>query len=109
LLQLDYAVDADSGNRLPAGRKAKIGLTARLQDGLAAPDVRSMKAWASYDDGKTWRAVDVKRTGKSYEATIDHPPLGATNKYVGLRVQATDNAGNSVEQTVIRAYGLSSK
>jgi subtilisin family serine protease len=109
LLQLDYAVDADSGNRLPAGRKAKIGLTARFQDGLAAPDVRSMKAWASYDDGKTWRAVDVKRAGKSYEAAIDHPSLGATNKYVALRVQATDNAGNSVEQTVLRAYGLSSK
>ncbi|NBH10497.1 S8 family serine peptidase [Amycolatopsis sp. SID8362] len=109
LLQLDYAVDADSGNRLPAGRKARIGLTARFQDGMAAPDVRSMKAWVSYDDGKTWRVADVKRTGKSYEATVDHPPLGATNSYVALRVQATDSAGNSVDQTVLRAYGLSSK
>ncbi|MGW5723152.1 S8 family serine peptidase [Amycolatopsis sp. NPDC003865] len=107
LLQLDYAVDADSGNRLPAGRRARIGLTARFQDGLAAPDVRSVKAWASYDDGKTWRAVDVRRTGKSYEATIDHPSLRATNSYVALRVQATDNAGNAVDQTVLRAYGLS--
>ncbi|MGW4059332.1 S8 family serine peptidase [Amycolatopsis sp. NPDC004747] len=107
LLQLDYAVDADSGNRLPAGRTARIGLTARFQDGMAAPDVRSMKAWASYDDGKTWRAVDVRRTGKSYEAKIDHPSLGATNSYVALRVQATDSAGNAVDQTVLRAYGLS--
>ncbi|WP_410623361.1 S8 family serine peptidase [Amycolatopsis sp. cmx-8-4] len=106
LLQLDYAVDADSGNRLPAGRKARIGLSARFQDGMAAPDVRAVKAWASYDDGRTWRAVDVKRTGKSYEATIDHPSLGATNKYVALRVQATDNAGDTVDQTVVRAYGL---
>ncbi|MBE8517051.1 S8 family serine peptidase [Amycolatopsis sp. H6(2020)] len=109
LLQLDYAVDADSGNRLPAGRRARIGLTARFQDGMAAPDVRSVKAWASYDDGKTWRAVDVKRAGKFYEATIDHPSLGATNSYVALRVQATDNAGNAVDQTVLRAYGLSSR
>ncbi len=109
LLQLDYAVDADSGNRLPAGRRARIGLTARFQDGMAAPDVRSVKAWASYDDGKTWRTVDVKRAGKSYEATIDHPSLGATNSYVALRVQATDTAGNAVDQTVLRAYGLSSK
>ncbi|MET8996436.1 S8 family serine peptidase [Amycolatopsis sp. NPDC004169] len=107
LLQLDYAVDADAGNRLPAGRKARIGLSARFQDGMAAPDVRSVKAWASYDDGKTWRAVDVKRTGKSYEATIDHPSLRATNSYVALRVQATDSAGNAVDQTVLRAYGLS--
>lgn len=106
MLQLDYAVDADSGNRLPAGRKARIGLSARFQDGMAAPDVRSVKAWASYDDGRTWRAVDVKRTGKSYEATIDHPSLGATNKYVALRVQATDAAGEIVDQTVTRAYGL---
>ncbi|WP_318307640.1 S8 family serine peptidase [Amycolatopsis solani] len=106
LLQLDYAVDADAGNRLPAGRKARIGLTARFQDGMAAPDVRAVKAWASYDDGKTWRVVDVKRTGKSYEATIDHPSLGVTNSYVALRVQATDTAGNAVDQTVLRAYGL---
>ena len=106
LLQLDYAVDADSGNRLPAGCKAKVGLAVRFQDGMAAPDVRSVKAWASYDDGKTWRTVDVKRAGKSYEATIDHPSLGATNSYVALRVQATDNAGNAVDQTVLRAYGL---
>ncbi|WP_103352271.1 S8 family serine peptidase [Amycolatopsis sp. CA-128772] len=109
LLQLDYAVDADAGNRLPAGRRAKIGLTARFQDGMPAPDVRSVKAWASYDDGRTWRAVDVKRAGKSYEATIDHPSLGATNSYVALRVQATDSAGDTVDQTVLRAYGLSSK
>ncbi|MGW4523722.1 S8 family serine peptidase [Amycolatopsis sp. NPDC004378] len=107
LLQLDYAVDADAGNRLPAGRRAKIGLTTRFQDGMATPDVRSVQAWASYDDGKTWRAADVKRTGKSYEATIDHPALGATNSYVALRVQATDTAGNAVDQTVLRAYGLS--
>nr|WP_081655665.1 PA domain-containing protein [Amycolatopsis vancoresmycina] len=109
LLQLDYAVEADAGNRLPAGRQARIGLSARFQDGMATPDVRSMKAWASYDDGRTWRAVDVKRTGKSYEATIEHPALGATNSYVALRVQATDTAGNAVDQTVLRAYGLSSK
>ncbi|GAB3165258.1 S8 family serine peptidase [Amycolatopsis stemonae] len=107
LLQLDYAVDADAGNRLPAGRRAKIGLTTRFQDGMATPDVRSVQAWASYDDGKTWRAAGVKRTGKSYEATIDHPALEATNSYVALRVQATDTAGNAVDQTVLRAYGLS--
>ncbi|SEF24458.1 Serine protease, subtilisin family [Amycolatopsis pretoriensis] len=106
LLQLDYAVDADAGNRLPAGRRAQVGLTARFQDGMAAPDMRSVQAWASYDDGRTWRAVDVRRTGKSYAATIDHPSLGATNSYVALRVRATDRAGNAVDQTVLRAYGL---
>jgi hypothetical protein len=106
LLQIDYDVKADDTNRLPAGRKATIGLSTRYPDGLAAPAMRSLKAWASYDDGASWRQVDVRRSGQRYEAVVDHPSLGGTNGYVALRVQAADNAGNAVEQTVIRAYGL---
>ena len=63
---------------------------------------------ASYDDGKTWtrpRAA-ASHGGGNFSATINQPPLSATSGFVSLRVAARDQAGNSVTQTIIRAYGL---
>nr|WP_042180747.1 S8 family serine peptidase [Kibdelosporangium sp. MJ126-NF4]CEL14559.1 probable secreted peptidase [Kibdelosporangium sp. MJ126-NF4]CTQ88924.1 probable secreted peptidase [Kibdelosporangium sp. MJ126-NF4] len=100
LLQVDYSVPADLANKLPADRRVTIGLHARHQTG---PTAAKFKAWVSYDDGKTWREVEVDRQGR---AVVDHPRLDQTNGFVALRVQGADAAGNSVEQTVLRAYGL---
>jgi len=36
-------------------------------------------------------------------AHLAHP---TSNGFVSLRVAATDSAGSSVEETIIRAYGL---
>ncbi|ALG11971.1 S8 family peptidase [Kibdelosporangium phytohabitans] len=101
LLQVDYSVPADLANKAPAGRKVTIGLHARHQNG---PTSARFKAWVSYDDGKAWREVEVDRQGR---AVVDHPRFDRTNGFVALRVQGTDAAGNAVEQTVLRAYGLS--
>lgn len=100
LLQVDYSVPADLNNKIAAGSRVSVGLSARHQNG---PTTAKFKAWVSYDDGKAWREVTVDRHGR---AVIDHPRLGQTNGFVALRVQGADAAGNSVEQTVLRAYGL---
>jgi hypothetical protein len=60
----------------------------------------------SFDDGASWKAVHVKRDGRGWVADLDHPVRAA---YVSLRASAADLAGNSVEQTVIRAYGLTDR
>jgi len=57
----------------------------------------------SYDDGSSWKAVHVKLEDRAWVAYLDHPVRAA---YVSLRASATDLSGNSVEQTVIRAYRL---
>jgi hypothetical protein len=45
------------------------------------------------------------RVGRLLDAVLcTHP---ATGGYVSLRATATDRAGNAVDQTKIRAYGLS--
>ncbi|MBM7786182.1 S8 family serine peptidase [Tenggerimyces flavus] len=106
LLQLDYATEAGLDNRVPARRWQSIDLTVRHQDGLKGPRVKSAKVWASYDDGATWRSaahVSSRGDGK-YRVTLAPPK--SSNGFVTLRVQATDTAGNAVDQTVVRAYGL---
>jgi subtilisin family serine protease len=60
----------------------------------------------SFDDGASWKAVHVKREGFRWVADLDHPMRAA---YVSLRASATDFSGNSVEQTVIRAYALTDR
>ncbi|MEU6073476.1 S8 family serine peptidase [Micromonospora sp. NPDC047074] len=107
MLSVDYDVDVDLNNRARADSRMDIGLTVRHPKGLAGPAVRDAKLWVSYDDGATWQSADVDRdrTGQ-FEATIRHPKLAATNGFVSLRVQATDADGNTVEQTVTRAYQL---
>ncbi|MGC4791791.1 S8 family serine peptidase [Micromonospora sp. DT178] len=107
MLSVDYGVDVDLNNRAKADSRFDIDLTVRHPKGLSGPAVRNAKLWVSYDDGASWQFAEVnrKRTGQ-FEATIRHPKLAATNGFVSLRVQATDADGNTVEQTVTRAYQL---
>ncbi|MEU4780006.1 S8 family serine peptidase [Micromonospora sp. NPDC023633] len=107
MLSVDYGVDVDLNNRAKADSRFDIDLTVRHPKGLSGPAVRNAKLWVSYDDGASWQfaEVDRKRTGQ-FEAAIRHPKLAATNGFVSLRVQATDADGNTVEQTVTRAYQL---
>ncbi|MGW2206621.1 hypothetical protein [Streptomyces sp. NPDC001774] len=84
-------------------------LTARHQVGLAGPAVAGIKAWASYDDGATWTQVRTEKTGPGkVRAIVRHPDASDDVGFVTLRVRAWDTAGNSVDQTVVRAYGLRS-
>jgi hypothetical protein len=59
-----------------------------------------VRAWLSYDDGRTWTEV---RLDRRHQATVHHQ---RGREFVSLRVRATDRDGNSVEQTVLRAYGV---
>ncbi|WP_406260253.1 S8 family serine peptidase [Actinacidiphila glaucinigra] len=106
LLQVDYGVPADLGNTVGGGKRHDIGLTVRNQDGLAAPTGVRLKVEASFDDGRTWKGqVRVKDCGRDrFTATIERPGDRRDGGYVTLRVTATDKAGNSVRQTVERAY-----
>jgi hypothetical protein len=57
----------------------------------------------SYDDGATWRAVRLQRSGSGWSGRLDAP---ASAEYVSVRATARDTAGNSVSQTVQRAFGV---
>ncbi|MEV6654152.1 S8 family serine peptidase [Streptomyces sp. NPDC051219] len=105
LLQVDYAVPVDAQNAVGSARRHNLGLSVRMQDGMAAPRGVTLKVETSYDDGKTWTTArtDGKDSGR-FTATVERPSRLHGDAYVTLRVTATDDAGNTVRQTVNRAY-----
>jgi subtilisin family serine protease len=93
----------DDRNRAPRGG-FDLPLVVQRQPGAAGyGDLDTVTAAVSYDDGATWSAAPVTGTGPGRTAHLVHPAQGA---FVSLRLTATDTAGNAVEETVIRAYGL---
>ncbi|MFI7673509.1 S8 family peptidase [Actinophytocola sp. NPDC049390] len=94
--------DLDRENATTAGR-AVVPVTVQRPFNAPAAALTTLTVDASFDDGRTWRPVPVavdRPDGGT--ATIDHP-RGA--RYVSLRAHATDSAGSTVTQTIIRAYG----
>jgi hypothetical protein len=83
----------------PAGRSFVVPLKFQDEKG-AYCQPRKLTVEVSYDEGKTWQRVPV--TSK-LEAKLKHP-AGATS--VSFRASATDRDGNTVKQTIIRAYTL---
>jgi len=103
LLAVRYSVALDRFGRAPVGKPHTV--TVRLQEHNTADHgvQSSLRVRASYDDGKTWRPV-ATRTADGHSTFVLTPPKSAL--YVSLRATAADNNGNTVDQTVIRAYGL---
>ncbi|MEF9883518.1 S8 family peptidase [Streptomyces sp. P9-A4] len=98
VLSVDYRLGTDLANSARTASRTTVGLGLRHPKGLAGPAITGVKLWASYDDGATWRQV---RLDGGLNGTVDNP---ATAGFVSLKVTATDADGNSVEQTVTRAY-----
>ncbi|MFE9694082.1 S8 family peptidase [Micromonospora sp. NPDC005806] len=101
LLQVDYQVPADLRGEVAGGHPHRLGLTLRQPAGVPAPTGTSVRVEVSFDGGQNWRAVPVNGSGTSFTAMM---PAG--HGAVSLRVHAGDGAGNTVDQTVVDAYGL---
>jgi Subtilase family len=96
----------DLENTVRAGRSGEIDVSAYRQ-ALTGPRIAGLKLWASFDDGAHWRTLKVKaRGGGEFEAEVKYPKLSQTTGAVSLKAEAWDVAGNRVEQTITRAYGL---
>jgi hypothetical protein len=91
----------DQQSRAPAGRLFPLVLKAQHQPGLPTVRLGSLRVEASYDDGLTWTVAPTLSWRDTGLALLRHP---ATPGFVSLRITASDTAGNSVSQTVIRAY-----
>lgn len=87
----------DITNRAPAG-PVTIPVTVSRQDGPAT--VSAVAVEFSTDDGATWRQATVSGAGDRWLAQVDNPADG----FVSLRTKASDTDGNTLDQTVIRAY-----
>ncbi|MER6826401.1 S8 family serine peptidase [Streptosporangium sp. NPDC000563] len=90
----------DAHNSAPGGRTYSVPVIVRQQAGSGAGKPRDLAVEVSYDDGATWSRAKVHNGA----VTLRHPAAGG---FASLRATSTDTAGNTVEQTVIRAYRIS--
>jgi hypothetical protein len=106
LLQLDYHLDTDLHGALRGGKETRLGLSAFHMENVAgAGVVAAATLEVSYDDGRTWRPVTLGRTADGSWSGEVRIPRGA--EFGSLRATGADDAGNAVEQEVIRAFSVS--
>ncbi|WP_155370742.1 S8 family serine peptidase [Catellatospora vulcania] len=102
LIGVHYAVDTDVLGR--ADRRAGLTVSAAHHpDAHRAGKIRAVTVELSYDDGRTWRRATLTQRDGGWRTTLDAPRAA---RFVAVRVTAVDTAGNTVTQTVERAFGL---
>lgn len=107
LLQVDYDLPLDTMNQAPDKTSYAFSIGVGHVPGVNGPDIRDVAAWASFNDGRSWQQVTLVSNGNGrLLASVQHPRAAQTSGAVSLRVKATDADGNSIDQTLIRAYGL---
>jgi hypothetical protein len=108
LLQVDYQLgNLDLLNRAPNSTSYAFTLGIGHQGGITGARITGANAWASFDDGATWSQIGLVRLDDfRWRAVVSHSQGAASSGAVSLRVTATDADGNSIDQTVLRAYGL---
>jgi hypothetical protein len=95
--------DDIEGGYAPKRGCQEITLDLRTYEYGPDVDAVDMTFEVSYDDGATWKSVDIDRDGDTATAELVHP-RGA--KWVSVRMTALDDRGTEVTHTTIRSYGL---
>ncbi|MFD3942548.1 S8 family serine peptidase [Streptomyces sp. NPDC058579] len=99
-----YNLPEDGVKTLAATDGQQIGLTATGHAGYTPAALTSARLSYSYDGGTTWTEARVSQRAGTWTATVNH--AGAAGKPVTLKTELTDAKGNSVTQTVVRAYDV---
>ncbi|WP_439377423.1 S8 family serine peptidase [Amycolatopsis lexingtonensis] len=99
LLTARFAPAVDLRNSAPAGRVFTFPAFVERQGGGTGT---KLAVEVSTDDGRTWQPTPVLRTGDHWTVAVRNPAGG----FVSLRASAADDRGNTVRQTVIRAYAV---
>ncbi|WP_372671873.1 S8 family serine peptidase [Amycolatopsis kentuckyensis] len=93
LLTVRFDPAVDVRNRAPGNRV--FTFPAYVEGGRLSVET-------STDDGRTWQPAAAFRTGDHWTVAVRNPASG----YVSLRASAADGDGNTLRQTVIRAYAV---
>jgi hypothetical protein len=95
----------DGHNVLKTGAKHVLPIFVQAQQGSSVGQLKTLRVQTSTDDGKTWRTAPVRATAAGRFAAVVTVPDGAT--YMSVRAQAADSEGNTVQETITRAYKVS--
>lgn len=103
LLQVDYDVETDLHSRLRHPGTTSIGLFVHRQGATAGVGGAIVTGWASVDDGQSWQPIDkIRSHGAGKYVAMVKPPKGSGS--ISLRVRVTAPDGQSIDQTVVRAF-----
>jgi hypothetical protein len=101
IVQAQVALPTDLNGRLPA-KKSTVTVTA-AQAQLATKSSITSATLEYRPAGEGWTTVALKAAGGGkYRGSLDNSDLEGT--FVDLRVSATDKAGSTFKQTILRAY-----
>jgi hypothetical protein len=100
VMAVRLAPQLDDRNRAPAITGFPVPLTVERQPGAPDASLSTLTAEVSHDDGASWHGASVRQVQGQWVMYVDNLSGGS----VSLRVKAVDGEGNSVEQTIIRAY-----
>ena len=106
MLQLDFDVDTDLAGDVEAGRWTELGLASGTQewlDGAVKADKATLSV--SYDDGKNWAPVQLRKSATGEWTAAFRTPAEAGG-FVSLKAHAEGPGGLAVDQEIIRAFGL---
>ncbi|OLB73294.1 MAG: hypothetical protein AUI14_26785 [Actinobacteria bacterium 13_2_20CM_2_71_6] len=99
--------DFDGSVRAKGGARFTLDVRTATQGGAPRSKVTSTSVQFSDDDGKTWQPVQCSENEDGvWRVSLTNPLAGHGTGFVSLRVKAANALGNTIEQTVIRAYGL---
>ncbi|MBA2950499.1 S8 family peptidase [Streptomyces himalayensis] len=99
-----YRLPEDGMKTLAAEDDQKLTLGVTGHAGYTPEALESAQLSYSYDDGQTWTEAKTAVEDGTWTATVHH--AGASGKPVTLKSELTDANGNSVTQTVTRAYDV---
>lgn len=107
MIMLRYDASADVNDAITAGGGHLLQVTSLDQATGGPSSVTSLKFWTSTDGGTTWQQARVSVGGDgSFLVAYSIPKLGATNGNLSIRAQATDKAGDTIDQTYVNDYPL---
>ncbi|MGW0630204.1 S8 family serine peptidase [Streptomyces sp. NPDC002758] len=105
LINLAFDVDTDLAGDVRGGGRVPIGLSAEyVAKASGTGTLGGGRLDVSYDDGATWRTVQLTDDrGASWHGTLNVPRDAG---HISLRASAHDDRGGSVTQEIIRAVGV---
>jgi hypothetical protein len=106
VMKLDYRLATDLRGDVRAGKKHQIAVRSASSNFQALPGkLTSMRLDVSYNDGRSWHRVTLHRGTSGWwkgHLTAPKKPHG----FISVRAAATMDSGYSIDQKIVRAYGL---
>ena len=109
LVFASYDFGADLQGQVHAPGPETFTLTGYHEAGDNGPPVTGASVQVSFDDGQTWSPAAVTSLGGGrFKVTFTQPDPSATSGYASVKVSLSDAGGDTLQQTILRAYALTS-